>query len=329
MAITDFLNAGTQMVSQFGGMALQNSYNKKAERRQDRYNRGALDYAISRQPQINQQNRQSNLKYWKDTSFPAQREMMEKAGLNAGLMYGGAGGAGGVSGNASGVANVAGVQTSAPDAQGAMQGAGMALMNAAQIKLMEAQARNLDADTNKKSGVDTEAVTLDNRIKAIQAEVNEATSNAQKESIWSKALEDWAKSQREATQFHVEGSTANDRIEQERLKTIQAGVTIKASQAGIALTEAEIAETSAKINKIVAEVNRMNIQNENERRDVLTRQLQQEFNTSDPAKIKQWMDVAEGVARTGKNVSDIFKPKGDVKIDNRKSYDNSTTNFNE
>lgn len=325
MAITDFLNAGTQMVSQFGGMALQNSYNKKAERRQDRYNRGALDYAISRQPQINQQNRQSNLKYWKDTSFPAQREMMEKAGLNAGLMYGGAGGAGGVSGNASGVANVNGVQTSAPDVQGAMGTAGMALMNAAQIGLIKAQTRNVEADTTNKLE-STAGVTAESRSKTVDADTAEANYQnalAQLDAEKRKAL---GEADSAEAKGYVDQATVNEKVYQEQLRTIKMGLETNLTESQTALTEAQREETAQRINKIVTEIQNMKDLTAIQKENMLSQRMQVEFNTNTAAQVRQWTGVAKDVLETtgkGKR-TEVNKTQT---FNNNKNYDYSKNSY--
>lgn len=82
------------------------------------------------------------LQMWKDTSYPAQMEMMKKAGLNPGLMYG-MGGGGGQSMGA-GAPNVGGAN--APVGGGEAQAAmGMGI----QMRLLEAQRANIEANTEK------------------------------------------------------------------------------------------------------------------------------------------------------------------------------------
>lgn len=318
----DFLNAGTQLVSQFGGMALQNSYNKKAERRQDKYNRGTMDYQLARQPQMLQQQNKANMNMWERTNYPAQRKQMEKAGLNVGLMYGMGGAGGATTGNAGGMPTAGSVQTYAPDAQGAVGNAGMALMNAAQIKLLEAQARNLDADTNKTSGVDTEGVTLDNRLKAVQAEISEATTLEQLQIVENKWVQAMQETNMNAINLGTLDATQKEKIEQERLQTVMMGVEIANKKAQTQLTEAETKEVAIKIDKMVTEIQNMQNLTAIQMQDMLSRKMQVEFNTSTPAQIKQWTDIGVDILKATKGGGNKT-----TTINQNKNYDNSTTNY--
>lgn len=87
----------------------------------------------------------AELQQWKDTSYGAQVAEMKKANLSPGLAYGGSGAGGATVGGGAPSVN-------APKANNE----GMDLMTVAQRKLIEAQTRNIEADTAKKSGVDTE-----------------------------------------------------------------------------------------------------------------------------------------------------------------------------
>ena len=106
---------------------------------------------------------QKNLDYdmWEKTGIVGQMTQLEKAGMNAALLYGGGGGGGQtVGGTASMNAPSAGIIST-----GNPQGLGMTPMTGAQIRLMDAQARNLDANTEKTAGVDTQNVQSDTLVK--------------------------------------------------------------------------------------------------------------------------------------------------------------------
>lgn len=97
---------------------------------------------------------EANLKFWKATSYPAQREMMEKAGLNPALMYGMGSGGGGIAGSASAMPS---------PAKGSFS-----IAEGMQLALMKAQKENIEADTAQKkaqadftAGVNTEKAQAD------------------------------------------------------------------------------------------------------------------------------------------------------------------------
>ena len=95
-------------------------------------------------PMLADYNAAKQLEMWKATNYPAQVEQMKLAGLNPALAYG-MGGGGGVT------ANVATGKTSggqAPSGGGeilAAQAMGL------QLRMQEAQIKNIEADTNLKN----------------------------------------------------------------------------------------------------------------------------------------------------------------------------------
>lgn len=121
---------------------------------------GVMDLAFGKQRQKQQlkgqkealrQQNEAQYDMWLKTNYGAQKEQLEKAGLNPGLLYGMSGGGGATTGGASAM----------PTAQGGQ--AGMDIQGAMQLQLLKAQKENIEADTankqaeaTKKSGVDTE-----------------------------------------------------------------------------------------------------------------------------------------------------------------------------
>lgn len=135
---------------------------------------------------------QRNLNMWKATSYGAQAQEMEKAGLSKGLMYGNGGG------QAASTAGGDGMQPSGPrmnPVEAALQQQAMGL----QLKQIEAQNKLANAETaktlaeaNKIAGVDTKGQDLTNKWQEIEnriqlskeniteSNVTEAAANAKK-----------------------------------------------------------------------------------------------------------------------------------------------------
>lgn len=109
---------------------------------------------------LEQQNAAS-MDMWEKTNYGAQKAQLNKAGLNPGLLYG-QGGAGGTTGSASAM----------PDS-GAKGGGGMDIAGMAQLKLLEAQAEKLKAETRAintgadKTGAEIPGVLTENQRKEI------------------------------------------------------------------------------------------------------------------------------------------------------------------
>lgn len=144
---------------------------------------------------------QRNLNMWKATSYGAQVQEMEKAGLSKGLMYGNGGG------QAASTAGGDGMQPSGPrmnPVEAALQQQAMGL----QLKQIEAQNKLANAETtktlaeaNKIAGVDTKGQDLENKWQEIEnriqlskeniatANVTEANANAQKAvELWNQEM---------------------------------------------------------------------------------------------------------------------------------------------
>ncbi|AXH73227.1 MAG: DNA pilot protein [Microviridae sp.] len=117
------------------GLMLEKHNDKRQIRQQ-----GALqNLQIAGQKEMTDYNMSKQLQMWKDTNYKAQVEELEKAGLNPGLLYGMGGGGGTTTGQANG--NVQGAN--------APQG-GMEIQKAMELSLIDAQRRNIEADTKDK-----------------------------------------------------------------------------------------------------------------------------------------------------------------------------------
>lgn len=133
------------------------------------------DQQVAAQKELGEFNQAQALEMWEKTNYDAQVAQMRKAGLNVGLMYKGAGTGGTTQGGTAG--SVAGGQ--AAQAPPLTANIGMAL----EAALMQAQIKNVEADTKKKeveaqktAGVDTEKVQTD--IAATVQQINNAQLTA-------------------------------------------------------------------------------------------------------------------------------------------------------
>lgn len=128
-------------------------------------------------------NTMKQLEMWKNTSYGAQKEQMEKAGLNPALMYGMSGGGG--QSNSISAGNVGG--------QGAEVARGMGL----QAILTKAQIDNINADTQdklanlpgkgKEAGlkeVQTANIKADTELKHQETELKKIAASISRQTIW-------------------------------------------------------------------------------------------------------------------------------------------------
>ena len=118
---------------------------------------------------------------WKDTSYGAQVEQMNKAGINPGLMYGMSGGGGQTTGNASGSVSGGSAPVGGGEIQ-AMMGMGLQMqLIKAQKEVLESQAEKNRADAAKTAGVDTKNVSADTENKILQSVILEYTGKEAKD----------------------------------------------------------------------------------------------------------------------------------------------------
>lgn len=125
---------------------------------------------IDGQKQMMNYSMEKQMEMWKNTSYPAQVEMMNKAGINPALMYGMGGGGGTTTGSPSG--NVSGATASQnPGELQQFMGMGMQMqLMQAQKEVLQSQANLNNVEANKKAGVDTEKVTqeIENLFQGLQ-----------------------------------------------------------------------------------------------------------------------------------------------------------------
>lgn len=146
-AVSGLLGAGMGLMLQGGQDRRQLRQQQKLQNLEIQGNKQMVDYNMNKQLQM-----------WKDTSYSAQREQMEKAGLNPALMYGIGGGGGQTTGQSTGTVKGGDAPKGGGEAMGAM-----GIMSNAQLALMNAQKENIEADTkNKLADVPVKGATVPN-----------------------------------------------------------------------------------------------------------------------------------------------------------------------
>lgn len=173
MAISEALiGAGAGIVGQVMGIANQ----RGQERRQVNQQRKLNELQINAQGRMNKTQKDLDLEMWRDTNYSAQVEEAKKAGMSISALYGGSGASGATVGGGGG-GNVAGGVAEAPSQANNSKTALM--MQVAQLGLLGAQKKNIEADTeNKLAGAEGQGVTaeggrIDNRGKAVEADAKE------------------------------------------------------------------------------------------------------------------------------------------------------------
>lgn len=138
------------------GMALGRIDANWQDKRQLRQQGQLQQMQIAGQKEMMNYQQQKAYDMWLKTGPEAQKNQLKEAGLNPALMYGMSGAGGGTMTAPTG--NVSGGQAAGSSGEVA-QMMGLMLQNkmtASQIRVNEAQAENIAADTEKKKGVETE-----------------------------------------------------------------------------------------------------------------------------------------------------------------------------
>ena len=140
--------ATTSLIGTGMGMALAGWQ----DRRQLRQQQKLQNLQLQGNKQMADYNQALQYDMWQKTGPVGQMEQLEKAGLNPGLIYGMGGAGGQTTGSPSGAISGSQANNSDPTGMGLMML--QAKMQEAQIKVAEAQAKNIDADTDNKKGIE-------------------------------------------------------------------------------------------------------------------------------------------------------------------------------
>lgn len=177
------------------------------DRRQVKQQKKLTDIQLAAQKNMANYNFNLQKEMWEATGYKAQKEQMKEAGLNAGLMYGMGGGGGQTTGSQGGSVTGATAAGGSGESIAAM-GMGMNLqMLQADIKLKEAQTRNLNVEADNKEGVDRE------KTKAETTSLLQGVENAKAQKALTEVQTDIAEIQKEVS--NNTKSSAIKYIEQE------------------------------------------------------------------------------------------------------------------
>lgn len=256
-------------------------FGKSDDRRQIRQQKKMQALQIKGQKEMGKYNQNLAIDTWNRTNYEAQRQHMEKAGLNVGLMYEG-GGAGGTTSTPTGAVSGGSAAPRGSESQGMAMQMGMQLaMQQAQIANINANTEKTKVDTAKTAGVDTEAVKtgienlkqatnnaeMQNKIMEYEREIKAIEANTagrtQEEVIQqvmtaTKKLKDEARSAK--VKGNIDEATEQNLITGADLANKETQAKITATQAGTKATEASTEQTKQntknlqqdEINKILA-----------------------------------------------------------------------------
>lgn len=255
------LQTAGQAIGAGMGLLLGNINDKRQIKQQQKLQ----DMQIAGQKQMAEYNYGKQMQMWKATNYDAQKTEMEKAGLNPGLMYGMSGGGGTTTGSPSG--NVSG--GTAPTGGGeASAMAGMGLQSAMNVRLMKAQAENIEADTANKKAEAAYKGGPQTDLTAQQADNARWTQELQKVDLTMKHIENFEKQASQQDRLSYITTQAKTAVEQlteakqnakmsqeaydsklNQIKQESIGAVIKNT-----LTQSQINATEAQIKKLSADI---------------------------------------------------------------------------
>lgn len=185
---------------------------------------------------LNQQGHDLQMDMWNKTNYKAQMGHIKDAGLNPGLMYGMSGGGGTTAGSQSGGGAQSGNAPQVQESPVSGQGAIMGMQSAAQVELMEAQARQLNAKTDKIEGVDTEGQRQTNRnLMMTESKIIAETVKLTEEYI------------NQNTRNEIDWATRKDKIKIVELEAIGKLLQNLQTEEGTKLTKEQIDKTSQEV----------------------------------------------------------------------------------
>lgn len=304
------------------GMATAKWQDKRQISQQEKLNK----MQIAGQKEMGAYNQELALDMWDKTGYGAQRRQMEEAGLNVGLMYGGAGSGGTTQGGAAG--NVSGGQAAAGSGE-----IGMAMQLGMQMSLMKAQKENIEADTDKKKAETPKAETeiavgkeqaekykqegvkagFEAKMAEIDYRIKESTQETERLRLIAERDKTVAEADQAEADAWVASTTISERQRQMRLNNEATQVAIRAAEAGILKTNVDRKLAESNIQKVAADIRVSLANNQREwdklsiaEREIYVKEAMQknadamtEFNTSTPQQIKQWTGILTDLVTLG------------------------------
>lgn len=173
-----WLQAGSQAAGGAVGIGVQRLGINYDHRKQLEQQRKMMEMQIAAEERLMGIQQQKQLEMWEATGYGAQKDQMKRAGLNPALMYG-MGGGGGQTVGAS-MPGISGGTASDPNTRG-----GMGMMDVANVALIDAQKRLIEAEIkSKEQGTaktwqETHELQMKNLITEITQAVKPDGSNAQ------------------------------------------------------------------------------------------------------------------------------------------------------
>ncbi|AXH76222.1 MAG: DNA pilot protein [Microviridae sp.] len=252
--MSDIMNIGMQAIETgYGQLTAAQQYDRQKNLMdiQNRNQQAMMQQQMQNQKALNAQGQQIQLDTWEKTNYPAQMEMLKKAGLNASLLYS-KGGVGGSTGGQGG-GSASGGSASSGQAE---QARPMNISNILQMRMMEAQAKALEADARDKTA---DAVIKEGGKGKPTAEIGNINADTEKKGAERRLAEENIITQRliqnktaeEVREIGLRNKwtqeTWNEATTQMKQKTALQAVEIGLNDAKIKMTTAEIEGISVRL----------------------------------------------------------------------------------
>ncbi|AXH73341.1 MAG: hypothetical protein [Microviridae sp.] len=295
------------MIAATGGTILEQALADKNTKRQ-----------VDAQKELGRYNQDLALEMWDKTNYAAQRKQMEKAGLNVGLMYKGAGQGGTTAGGQ------AGTSVGLTGNQGMGMQLGLAAAQAkAGIELTQAQTKNVQADTAKKTGADTDLIrsSIENlkqstnnakvqegimkyeqEIKRVESEIAGTTQNEIISQIRNLTDKLGGEADSAAARGEIDQATKDTIKKQIEQNSVEQGLRIAGQKMGLKVSQQQIEVMSSQMMAMAREGaqnwQKLGMQ---ERETWVKEQLLKqsetmtEFNTSTANQVKQWTSIVTDI----------------------------------